>query len=220
MDPHIKPAGAEGTWVRYLGPTPFYYQATRYCGAACDAVGTFAAAGPVPSSGADDAGGAGKTGIRIPCTAPTVPPNKDESHHNKATSRGASRVKKHFTYILPACLPAWSSPHLLRLLGTYSVPTCAQQQRPHARLLQCCEQAVAQVVIPPTLGTLEGAKCQGTLVARVLSQQAGNSLSPAPPIATTPPADRGAGLAAGHFHTVPQSSSWAGWLMGRIQRMD
>lgn len=44
-----------------------------------------------------------------------------------------------------------------------------------------------------------------TLVARVLSQQAGNSLFPAPPIQTTPPADREAGLAAGHSLTVALS---------------
>lgn len=44
-----------------------------------------------------------------------------------------------------------------------------------------------------------------TLVARVLSQQARNSLFPAPPIQTTPPADREAGLAAGHSLTVALS---------------
>lgn len=45
-----------------------------------------------------------------------------------------------------------------------------------------------------------------TPVARVPSQQAGNSLFPAPPIQTTPPADREAGLAAGHtLFTVPLS---------------
>lgn len=54
---------------------------------------------PCPSSGADDAGDAG---IWIPCTASTVPPNKDESHHSKATSRGASREKKQFSLHLPA----------------------------------------------------------------------------------------------------------------------
>lgn len=44
-----------------------------------------------------------------------------------------------------------------------------------------------------------------TLVARVLSQQARNSLFPAPPIQTTPPADREAGLSAGHSLTVALS---------------
>lgn len=60
-----------------------------------------------------------------------------------------------------------------------------------------------------------------TLVARVLSQQARNSSFPAPPIQTTPPADREAGLAAEHpLHRPPilmdrWKDSMRAWTDGR-----
>lgn len=167
-----------------------------------------------PSSGADDAGDAG---IWRPCIASTVPPNKDESHHSKATSRGASRTKKQFGVRLPARLVP---------VSTAPCPTYAQQ-RLHARLLQC-EQVVslvAQLVsLSPTPEPLaahpgnwqrKGLGAKESLVARPGCCHNGleNSLFPAPPIQTTPPADREAGLAAGQpSHRPPYPDGH-----GRIQ---
>lgn len=205
---------------RYLGtvprPFPFYYQATMYVLRICVCV--WCRVQDRWPSGADDAGGAGETGIWIPCTAAsTVPPNKDESHHSKATSRGASRMKKHLALRALACPSRPPShrcvlrAHLRTAAFTCAAPSCnSVNKQSHSSSFPNPGNSGSS----PGRLAAEGASCQAPLLPGYRHSKLETACSlPLPPIATTPPGRSRGGVGRGAHSPFPLLP-WTGSLAG------